>query len=144
MLHQLANGTRLAIALAVCLALTDPHRLTTEELAEETGSSRATTIRTLRRLAKARLVHGTRGPNGGWRLCRPPASISVLDVIRASRRVSESEQGPAPIARLVREAVAGASVELARMSLKSLAGRFDTPQSALVPASGRGSGRRAD
>jgi Rrf2 family protein len=136
-LDQLSNGTRLAIALAACLALADPCRLTTEELAAETGTSSATAIRTLRRLAETKLVRGTRGPNGGWRLCRPPSSISVLDVIRASHRLPESARGTTAITELVREAMAAASTQLARTSLKDLVERLEASQGTLVPAGER-------
>lgn len=35
------------------------------------------------RLKRAGLVEGVRGPNGGYRLSRPPAEVSVADIIAA-------------------------------------------------------------
>ncbi|MFI7320108.1 RrF2 family transcriptional regulator [Streptomyces venezuelae] len=37
----------------------------------------------LRELRQHRLVHSSRGPDGGYRLARPPEEISLADVIRA-------------------------------------------------------------
>jgi Rrf2 family protein len=34
-------------------------------------------------LKRANLVHGTRGPTGGYRLARPPENISVAEVLKA-------------------------------------------------------------
>ena len=34
-------------------------------------------------LKRANLVHGTRGPTGGYRLARPPEGISVAEVLKA-------------------------------------------------------------
>jgi len=35
------------------------------------------------RLRRARLVEGKRGPGGGYRLARPPAAISLCDIVEA-------------------------------------------------------------
>jgi len=53
-----------------------------------------------RRLRQAELVLGKRGPGGGYRLCRSPAAITLLQVV-------EAVEGP-----LVRESRMGASPEL--------------------------------
>jgi Rrf2 family protein len=34
-------------------------------------------------MAKARILHGTRGPGGGYRFLRDPADISLLDIVLA-------------------------------------------------------------
>lgn len=37
----------------------------------------------LHELRRAELVHGRRGPEGGYRLTKPPEEVSLADVIRA-------------------------------------------------------------
>jgi DNA-binding IscR family transcriptional regulator len=58
-------------------------------------------------------------------------------VIRASHRLPESARGTTAITELVREAMAAASTQLARTSLKDLVERLEASQGTLVPAGER-------
>jgi FeS assembly SUF system regulator len=72
-------GTVVMTALAVQPeALRNAH-----ELAEETHVAAPTVAKLLKQLAKGGLVESIRGAHGGYRLARPPAQITVADVVCA-------------------------------------------------------------
>lgn len=72
-------GTVVMTALAVQPeALRNAH-----ELAEETHVAAPTVAKLLKQLAKGGLVESIRGAHGGYRLARPPAQITVADVVSA-------------------------------------------------------------
>lgn len=56
---------------------------TSEEMAQSLRLSAGFLSQALNLLVKARLVHGVRGPNGGFCLTRPAREISLLDVVEA-------------------------------------------------------------
>ncbi len=58
-------------------------RLNATLLAEETGLPLPTVQKLVSRLAAGGLIESARGTGGGFRLARPPAAISVADVIEA-------------------------------------------------------------
>lgn len=57
--------------------------VTVKEVAEKEGLSNAYVEKLLRMLSKAGLVHSVRGIKGGYLLNRPPAQISLGQVVRA-------------------------------------------------------------
>lgn len=58
-------------------------RLSAHELAQRCGLAQPTVGKLLRQLARSGLVHAERGVHGGYRLARPPESISVAEVVAA-------------------------------------------------------------
>ncbi|MBD8736449.1 SUF system Fe-S cluster assembly regulator [Sphingomonas sp. CFBP 13706] len=58
-------------------------RLNATLLSEETGVPLPTVQKLVSRLSAAGLIESTRGTGGGFRLLRPPASISLADIIEA-------------------------------------------------------------
>lgn len=58
-------------------------RLTARLLAEETGIKLPTAQKLLQSLARADLIETVRGAGGGIRLARPPAAISLADIVEA-------------------------------------------------------------
>lgn len=52
------------------------------EIAEKRKISRVLIAKILTKLSAAGLVTGKPGPTGGYRLSRPPAEISLLDVVQ--------------------------------------------------------------
>lgn len=70
-----------AIAVMSFLAAHPGRRAGSGEIAEARGISRALTAKILTRLATARLVEGQPGPGGGYRIARPAAEISLLNVV---------------------------------------------------------------
>lgn len=57
--------------------------ITVKEVAEKEGLSNAYVEKLLRMLSKASLVHSVRGIKGGYLLNKPPAQISLGQVVRA-------------------------------------------------------------
>ncbi len=62
-----------------------------KEIALKEGLSHAYVEKLLRLLSKGGLVHSVRGVKGGYMLNRPPASISVGEVVRALGTVQTTE-----------------------------------------------------
>ncbi len=58
-------------------------RLNATLLAEETGLPLPTVQKLVSRLSAAGLIESARGTGGGFRLSRPPAAISVADIVEA-------------------------------------------------------------
>ncbi|WP_288458798.1 SUF system Fe-S cluster assembly regulator [uncultured Sphingomonas sp.] len=58
-------------------------RMNATRLAEETGVPLPTAQKLVSRLAAAGLIDSTRGTGGGIRLSRPPATITLADIIEA-------------------------------------------------------------
>jgi Rrf2 family transcriptional regulator, iron-sulfur cluster assembly transcription factor len=75
--HAIAAMSRLAELFAV-----DPeHRVSSIEIARSRNLPKPVVAKILTILAQAGLVSGYPGPGGGYRLARPPAEISLLDVV---------------------------------------------------------------
>ena len=58
-------------------------RLNATMLAEETGLPLPTVQKLVSRLSAAGLIESARGTGGGFRLARPPAAISLADIVEA-------------------------------------------------------------
>lgn len=58
-------------------------RLNATVLADETGLPLPTVQKLVSRLSAAGLIESARGTGGGFRLARPPAAISLADIIEA-------------------------------------------------------------
>jgi Rrf2 family protein len=81
----MAANTRFAVAvhLLVALAFRGGDGSTSEELARSVTTNAVVVRRLLGLLAKAGLVRGRGGRNGGYELARPPAKISLEQIFRA-------------------------------------------------------------
>jgi Rrf2 family protein len=71
-----------AIAVMSYLASEPGKRAGSGEIAKSRGISQALTAKLLTQLAAAGLVAGQPGPGGGYTLAKPPADISLSDIIR--------------------------------------------------------------
>jgi Rrf2 family protein len=77
---HLSEGANLALHAVMRLAQ-DPHALLdTRSLAGELGGSVAHLSKVLQRLQRAGILASVRGPAGGFRLARPPADVTLLQV----------------------------------------------------------------
>ncbi|MCA1953143.1 MAG: Rrf2 family transcriptional regulator [Hyphomicrobiales bacterium] len=81
---QLRNQVEWALHCASILAMLPPgHFLSTRDLAELHGVPKEYLSKALQSLSQAGIVESTLGPSGGYRLARPPAEISFLDIVTA-------------------------------------------------------------
>jgi Rrf2 family protein len=81
---KLSQGVEWGLHCASLLALA-PAGATVrrEQLAGHYALPEAYLAKHLQAMARAGLLRATPGPKGGYRLCRPPESITVLDVVEA-------------------------------------------------------------
>ncbi len=80
-------STRGVYALEAMLALGSPEtgeRVSIRQISEQTGLSDSYLEQIFALLKKAGLLTSTRGNRGGYFLSRPPARISVGDIVRAA------------------------------------------------------------
>ncbi len=68
---------------AILSGLPEGRYLSTKALAELHGLPKEYLSKALQSLSQAGLVHTTLGPSGGYRLARPPAEVSFLDIVEA-------------------------------------------------------------
>ena len=81
---RLSEGVEWGLHCAVVLAvLPSDASLSTARLAEYHSVPEAYLAKHLQALSGAGILAAGRGPRGGYRLARPPADISVLDVVEA-------------------------------------------------------------
>ena len=75
--------TDYATVVLTVLAAQSATVLSASELAERAGLETPTVSKLLKPLAQAGLVEGFRGTNGGYRLARPAADISLIEIVAA-------------------------------------------------------------
>jgi Rrf2 family protein len=119
-------------ALAHLAAAGEGRHVISQAIARAWGISEGYLLKTLRRLVSAQFVRSLKGPHGGYRLARPAARITLLEVVEA---VDGPIRGEAPLAEGSRdpldarlqevcEEVAGlVRRRLGRVRLSDLAGR---------------------
>lgn len=93
---RLSRLTDYAIVILACLARQERHVAAARALAEQTGVPRPTTARVLKLLSGGGLLRSTRGRQGGYGLVRPPAEITLNDVV-------EAVEGPVGLTECSRE-----------------------------------------
>jgi Rrf2 family protein len=57
--------------------------IASHKIAEQRGIPERFLLKVLKPLVSARVLLSIKGPNGGYRLARPPGDISVLEIIEA-------------------------------------------------------------
>jgi Rrf2 family protein len=81
---RLSDGVEWGVHACTVLAVVPPDRaLPAAKLAEFHGVPAAYMAKHLQTLARAGLLETVKGPRGGYRLARPAAKITVLDVVEA-------------------------------------------------------------
>lgn len=81
---QLSRTADHALRIALYLAQQEPDALVpAKRVAEALGAPANYLAKTMGMLARAGLLHGMRGPTGGYRLAVPADEMSVADVIDA-------------------------------------------------------------
>ena len=82
---RISTKGRYAITAMLDLALNakDGHKVTLADISEFQGISLSYLEQLFARLRQAKLVQGTRGPGGGYRLARAANEISITDIVVA-------------------------------------------------------------
>jgi Rrf2 family protein len=92
---MLSQTIEYALRAMVCIAgLEAGATLNSESIALKTKVPQGYLSKVLRDLVVAELVVSQRGPNGGFALARPAASISLLDVINAVDPITRIRKCP--------------------------------------------------
>jgi Rrf2 family protein len=82
-------------------------------------------LKVLKPLVAVRVLHSVKGPNGGYRLARPPSQVSVLEVIEAvdgpirGQSPLSEDQGKSPLNRKL-EAICNENAKHLRRQLEKL------------------------
>src|SRR5581483_9187380 len=93
------------------------------DLAETTGLPLPTVSKILKQLAKSDIIQAQRGANGGYRLARPPESISVTAIV-------EAMDGPIALTECTESGDHNCNVEM----ICSMRGRWDKVNRAIRAA----------
>lgn len=80
---RISKLTDYATGLMAWLVRTPQRQMSAQAMSQEMALPLPTVALLLKRLARAGLVQSCRGAGGGYRLARPPAAISVAEVIVA-------------------------------------------------------------
>ena len=80
---RMGEGVEWSVHCCLLLGWAGDRPLPTARLAAAHGLSAAYLNKHLQALARAGLVESTPGPRGGFRLTRPPAQITLMDVVSA-------------------------------------------------------------
>ena len=80
---RVSKLTDYATVVMTCLATSAEEVLSAQILAERARLETPTVSKVLKQLASAGLVDSWRGVNGGYRLARQPAAITVADIVTA-------------------------------------------------------------
>ena len=81
---KLSDGVEWGVHVCTVLAVLPPDAaLPAPRLAEYHGVPSAYLAKHLQALARAGVLETVKGPRGGYRLARPPAEITVLEVVEA-------------------------------------------------------------
>lgn len=89
-----SQTTEYALRAMSWLALSPDRLVPTGQLAERTKVPSHYLAKVLQQLAAANLIAGRRGVHGGYRLTRPAATITLLDVVRSVATVERITSCP--------------------------------------------------
>ncbi|MEW6321864.1 MAG: Rrf2 family transcriptional regulator [Acidobacteriota bacterium] len=136
---MLSRFSQYALCAAVEMAAARDRPVTVAEVARAYKVPPAALAKVFQQLVRAGLAHGTRGIGGGYRLARPRAEVTVLDVVSlfepgrrdvwldGDRGVAAPAAGTAPLRRLFDEVDEGVRATLASVSLDTLVRSRDGP-----------------
>lgn len=113
---MLSHTAEYALRAAACLAADPAARMNQHQLAAATAIPPVYLYKVLQILARAGLLRANRGQQGGYRLARPPATITALDIVRAIST-------PRPVSPLIEPVAAALDRTLCQWTLADLVGR---------------------
>lgn len=77
---MLSQTVKYALRAALYLAREHPHPARVNEIAADVDAPRTYLAKILGDLARAGVLESTRGPGGGFRLCRDPGQLTLSDI----------------------------------------------------------------
>lgn len=80
---QLSRSARYGLCATLDMTLAGDAPVSVAQVAQRHAISEAALAKVFQQLVRSGIAHGTRGAGGGYRLARPAARLSVLDVMRA-------------------------------------------------------------
>ena len=89
-LVKISEAANLALHACLLLARSPGELLRTGDMSERLGASKAHLVKVMRQLTRAGIVLSVRGPQGGIRLARAAADITLLEVYEAIEGPLES------------------------------------------------------
>ena len=132
---MISQTAEYALRAAVRLASAYPEPSTAQHVSDDVGVPVPYLAKVLNTLARAGIVSSQRGKNGGFALLRPPAEVTVLDVVQAVDPLirlhrcplgrPDHAQGLCPLHRRLDEAVARTEEAFRGTPLGDLIGMTD-------------------
>lgn len=126
---MLPKTAEYALRAMVCLARPPQLAVSADVIAEQTRVPRAYLHRVLQGLTAAGLVESRPGPGGGYELAKPPAKVTILDVVNAVEPVERIRNCPlglsdhtilCPLHRELDKAYAAMEAAFRKVTLASL------------------------
>ena len=125
---MISQSAEYSLRALICLARSRGTPLTTQQIAQHAKIPSGYLAKILQALARAGLVSGQRGLNGGFLLTAEPGAVTLLEVVRltdASRRIETCPMGIhgnhlCPLHRRLDDAAAAVESALARTTLAEL------------------------
>jgi Rrf2 family protein len=115
---RLSKSAQYAL-LAVIELARSPEPVTVAQVAAREHLPEGALAKVFQALVRARIVQGTRGVHGGYRLCRAPSELSVLAVVELFDAPQPVNSGSAPSRSRLQELLAEVD-ELTRSTLASV------------------------
>ncbi len=95
---RLTRASSYALHAVVHMAAQKPNKpVASHHIAKARGIPERFLLKVLKPLVSARVLHSVKGPNGGYRLARPTADISMLEIVEA---VDGPIRGQAPLSQI--------------------------------------------
>jgi Rrf2 family protein len=91
---QLSRSARYALCAALDMTLAGDEPVSVAQVSRRHLIPEAALAKVFQQLVRSGIARGTRGVGGGYRLARPAARLSVLDVMRAFAAPGGAAQGP--------------------------------------------------
>src|ERR1700761_7085607 len=95
---MLSQTVEYALRAAVYLAGEAPEPRTTDQVAAATRVPKAYLSKVLQGLVRAGVVHSRRGRGGGMTLAKPPAELTILEVVDAVEPIGRIKTCPLDLA----------------------------------------------
>lgn len=138
MVEMFSQTAEYALRAVVFLAENDEERWPTQRIAERTGVPPGYLAKVMQSLARAGVVKGQRGLNGGFTLSRSATGITILDVMNAVDPIQRIRRCPlelpehahrlCPLHRRLDKAIAAIETTFRKSTIAELMARDSFPK----------------